>query len=173
MHVSDSPEKRYLVAADTGGTFTDVAVYDTHSRRVSYGKTLTQYGDLVDGVLEGLEETQVSLPQTLLFKHGTTHVSSLGASATALCCPEPPSGQGSCHRPGQRALPRGSARARGQPALANANRTASIEKAKTYTKVNFSRRKSSSPCLPRRMLISVMAPATRSGVTNRLTPRPT
>jgi N-methylhydantoinase A len=74
MHVSDSPEKRYLVAADTGGTFTDVAVYDTHSRRVSYGKTLTQYGDLVDGVLEGLEETQVSLPQTLLFKHGTTHV---------------------------------------------------------------------------------------------------
>jgi N-methylhydantoinase A len=48
---SDSPEKRYLVAADTGGTFTDVAVYDTLSRSVSYGKTLTQYGDLVDGVL--------------------------------------------------------------------------------------------------------------------------
>lgn len=71
---SDSPEKRYLVAADTGGTFTDVAVYDTLSRSVSYGKTLTQYGDLVDGVLEGLSETGVSLPQTLLFKHGTTHV---------------------------------------------------------------------------------------------------
>ena len=71
---SDSPEKRYLVAADTGGTFTDVAVYDTRSRSVSYGKTLTQYADLVDGVLEGLSETGVSLPQTLLFKHGTTHV---------------------------------------------------------------------------------------------------
>ena len=64
----------YLVAADTGGTFTDVAVYDTVERRVRYGKTLTQYGDLVEGVLDGLQETGVSLPGTLLFKHGTTHV---------------------------------------------------------------------------------------------------
>lgn len=65
---------RYLVAADTGGTFTDVAVYDANSRTVSYGKTLTQYGNLVEGVLEGLKDIDFTLDETLLFKHGTTHV---------------------------------------------------------------------------------------------------
>ena len=38
---------RYLVAADTGGTFTDIAVYDAEQRRVLYGKSLTRYDDLV------------------------------------------------------------------------------------------------------------------------------
>ncbi len=66
--------ERYLVAADTGGTFTDVAVYDKASGTTSYGKTLTRYGELVEGVLDGLEGTGVSLKETALFKHGTTHV---------------------------------------------------------------------------------------------------
>ncbi|NBX58733.1 MAG: hypothetical protein EBT64_09685, partial [Gammaproteobacteria bacterium] len=34
---------RYLVAADTGGTFTDIAVYDAREKRVLYGKSLTRY----------------------------------------------------------------------------------------------------------------------------------
>jgi N-methylhydantoinase A len=45
---------RYLIATDTGGTFTDVAVYDREAQKVTYGKTLTNYGDLIDGVLDGL-----------------------------------------------------------------------------------------------------------------------
>jgi N-methylhydantoinase A len=65
---------RYMVAADTGGTFTDVAVYDTEAGQVRYGKTLTNYGDLVEGALDGLKGTDVQLDQALLFKHGTTHV---------------------------------------------------------------------------------------------------
>lgn len=65
---------RYMIAADTGGTFTDVAVYDADARRVVYGKTLTNYTDLVDGVLDGLQDTGVALENTLLLKHGTTHV---------------------------------------------------------------------------------------------------
>ena len=65
---------RYMAAADTGGTFTDVAVYDTDTRQVSYGKTLTYYADLVEGVLQGLAGTGVKLDRTLLLKHGTTHV---------------------------------------------------------------------------------------------------
>ncbi len=65
---------RYLVAADTGGTFTDVAVYDAQTRRVSYGKTLTRYADLVEGVLDGLGDTGVRLEEARLLKHGTTHV---------------------------------------------------------------------------------------------------
>jgi N-methylhydantoinase A len=65
---------RYMVAADTGGTFTDVAVYDAEAGQVRYGKTLTNYGDLVEGALDGLKGTDVQLDQALLFKHGTTHV---------------------------------------------------------------------------------------------------
>lgn len=65
---------RYMIAADTGGTFTDVAVYDADTRRVVYGKTLSNYTDLVEGVLEGLQGTGVPLERTLLLKHGTTHV---------------------------------------------------------------------------------------------------
>lgn len=65
---------RYMIAADTGGTFTDVAVYDADTQRVVYGKTLTNYTDLVDGVLEGLQDTGVALEKALLLKHGTTHV---------------------------------------------------------------------------------------------------
>lgn len=65
---------RYLVAADTGGTFTDIAVYDALERRVRYGKSLTRYDNLVDGVLDALAETGVGLDQARVLKHGTTHV---------------------------------------------------------------------------------------------------
>lgn len=65
---------RYLVAADTGGTFTDLAVYDTSSGQTTFGKTLTTYADLVKGVIEGLADTGARLDDAALFKHGTTHV---------------------------------------------------------------------------------------------------
>ncbi|MEW6121933.1 MAG: hydantoinase/oxoprolinase family protein [Pseudomonadota bacterium] len=65
---------RYLVAADTGGTFTDLAVYDTTTGRTTFGKTLTTYADLVQGVIEGLKDTGARLDEAALFKHGTTHV---------------------------------------------------------------------------------------------------
>ena len=42
--------------------------------RQGSGKTLTTYGDLVDGVIAGLEDTSAQLDQASLFKHGTTHV---------------------------------------------------------------------------------------------------
>lgn len=65
---------RYMVGADTGGTFTDVAVYDAEKGEVRYGKTLTNYNDLVEGALDGLGATGVALEEAILFKHGTTHV---------------------------------------------------------------------------------------------------
>lgn len=65
---------RYLIAADTGGTFTDLAVYDTQSHATHFGKTLTTYGRLVDGVISGLEQIGVDLPAAELLKHGTTQV---------------------------------------------------------------------------------------------------
>ena len=65
---------RHLIAADTGGTFTDLAVYDAETGAIRFGKTLTTYGDLVEGVIAGLEDTSANVGQASLFKHGTTHV---------------------------------------------------------------------------------------------------
>ena len=65
---------RYLIAADTGGTFTDLAVHDIETRQTTYGKCLTDYSDLVSGVLQGLEDTDAVIAQTQFLKHGTTHV---------------------------------------------------------------------------------------------------
>lgn len=65
---------RYLIAADTGGTFTDLAVFDTITGETRFGKTLTTYGNLVAGVIAGLEDTDVGLDRAAIFKHGTTHV---------------------------------------------------------------------------------------------------
>lgn len=64
----------YLIAADTGGTFTDVVAFDSSSGQISYGKALTNYSNLADGALEGLEHADVNLAEGVLFKHGTTHV---------------------------------------------------------------------------------------------------
>src|ERR1700761_2602478 len=65
---------RYLIATDTGGTFTDLAVYDAETGETHFGKTLTNYTDLVAGVIEGLSDTHADLSQAAFLKHGTTHV---------------------------------------------------------------------------------------------------
>lgn len=67
-------ESTYLIAADTGGTFTDIVAFDSSSGSISYGKALTNYTNLADGALEGLESADVDLANGYLFKHGTTHV---------------------------------------------------------------------------------------------------
>lgn len=64
----------YLIAADTGGTFTDVVAFDSATGRIHYGKALTNYANLADGALEGLRSADVDLSHGQLFKHGTTHV---------------------------------------------------------------------------------------------------
>jgi N-methylhydantoinase A len=42
---------RYLLAADTGGTFTDIVVFDQRTKATQFGKTLSNCRDLVAGVL--------------------------------------------------------------------------------------------------------------------------
>ena len=65
---------KYLLAADTGGTFTDVVVHDSVSGRTEFGKRLTNYENLVASVTEGLQDTRATLDDAQLLKHGTTHV---------------------------------------------------------------------------------------------------
>ena len=64
----------FLISVDTGGTFTDIAVFDSKTKKVLYGKTLTNYSDLVVGALEAIKSTGTDIKKAELLKHGTTHV---------------------------------------------------------------------------------------------------
>ena len=66
------PQAPYRVAADIGGTFTDVAVFDASRSQLILGKTLTTPKRLVDGILTGLGKTQIKLNNAHLFLHGST-----------------------------------------------------------------------------------------------------
>ncbi len=63
-----------LIGTDIGGTFTDVVGYDTERRAILFGKTLTNYRDLVEGVFEGLSQVDIDPRVIHTLKHGTTQV---------------------------------------------------------------------------------------------------
>lgn len=64
----------YILAADTGGTFTDLAAYDSARACVIYTKALTTYDDLVEGVMECLHKAGIELNRAEVVKFGTTLV---------------------------------------------------------------------------------------------------
>lgn len=57
---------RDLIAADTGGTFTDIVVHDRQTNRTEFGKTLTNYADLLSGIVDGLSDTSASLTEAAI-----------------------------------------------------------------------------------------------------------
>jgi len=63
---------RLRVAADIGGTFTDVAAFDAQAGKLLLGKTLTTPSHLVQGILKGLDKADISLDLAHLFLHGST-----------------------------------------------------------------------------------------------------
>jgi N-methylhydantoinase A len=64
----------YILAADTGGTFTDLAAFDRERGRVIYTKSLTTHGDLVDGVMDCIRKAGIDLSRAEVVKFGTTLV---------------------------------------------------------------------------------------------------
>ena len=64
----------YIIAADTGGTFTDLVAFDPESGDLVYTKSLTDYGDLVDGVMATVAKANLQLGRTDVVKFGTTLV---------------------------------------------------------------------------------------------------
>jgi len=60
------------LAADIGGTFTDVAAFDERSGRLLLGKTLSTPARLVDGISHGVEKAGTRFPEASLFLHGST-----------------------------------------------------------------------------------------------------
>src|SRR5207253_1513754 len=60
------------LAADIGGTFTDVAVFDERTGALSFGKTLSTPQRLVDGIDKGVEKAGSEFRSAGLFLHGST-----------------------------------------------------------------------------------------------------
>ncbi|HUQ74995.1 MAG TPA: hydantoinase/oxoprolinase family protein, partial [Burkholderiales bacterium] len=60
------------LAADIGGTFTDVAAFDEASAQLLLGKTLSTPGRLVDGISHGVEKAGTRFADATLFLHGST-----------------------------------------------------------------------------------------------------
>ncbi|MGE0314787.1 MAG: hydantoinase/oxoprolinase family protein [Lautropia sp.] len=67
-----SPSLPLRVAADVGGTFTDVAVFDEAAGAIRLGKTLTTPADLIDGMHHGVAKAGARFADARLLLHGTT-----------------------------------------------------------------------------------------------------
>lgn len=62
----------HRVAADVGGTFTDVVTFDEKTGQSYFGKTLTTPDSLIEGIVTGVKKAGPPIAQTRLFLHGTT-----------------------------------------------------------------------------------------------------
>jgi N-methylhydantoinase A len=60
------------LAADVGGTFTDVAAFDETTGELKLGKTLTTPARLVSGIENGVAKAGAGFAAARLFLHGTT-----------------------------------------------------------------------------------------------------
>src|SRR5262245_19334314 len=60
------------LAADIGGTFTDIAVFDERSGQLTFGKALSTPQHLVDGITAGIAKAGSDYAAARLFLHGST-----------------------------------------------------------------------------------------------------
>src|SRR5438067_12997303 len=65
---------RLRLAADIGGTFTDIAVFDERAGTLTFGKALSTPHHLVDGITSGVEKAGSDYGSAGLFLHGSTVV---------------------------------------------------------------------------------------------------
>src|SRR5262245_17066206 len=63
---------RTRLAADIGGTFTDVAAFDEANGQLLLGKTLSTPRRLVDGISQGVDKAGARFADAGLFLHGST-----------------------------------------------------------------------------------------------------
>jgi N-methylhydantoinase A len=64
--------KQLRLAADIGGTFTDIAVFDEKTGELTFGKALSTPSHLVDGISAGLAKAGSDYRSAGLFLHGST-----------------------------------------------------------------------------------------------------
>jgi N-methylhydantoinase A len=63
---------RLRLAADIGGTFTDIAVFDEKSGKLTFGKALSTPAHLVEGISAGVAKAGSAYRSAGLFLHGST-----------------------------------------------------------------------------------------------------
>src|SRR5438874_730105 len=59
------------LAADIGGTFTDIAVFDDKTGRLTFGKALSTPDRLVNGISNGVGKADSNYASANLFLHGS------------------------------------------------------------------------------------------------------
>jgi N-methylhydantoinase A len=67
-----NPQSRTRLAADIGGTFTDVAAFDPKTGRLLLGKSLSTPTRLVDGISSGVAKAGTAFADASVFLHGST-----------------------------------------------------------------------------------------------------
>ncbi len=71
-HESTTNGATLRLAADIGGTFTDIAVFDDRSGRLTFGKALSTPHHLVEGITAAVAKAGSSYAAAGLFLHGST-----------------------------------------------------------------------------------------------------
>ena len=69
---STSPKTHTRLAADIGGTFTDVAAFDEKTGRMLLGKALSTPRNMVEGINQGVDKAGTTYVEASLFLHGST-----------------------------------------------------------------------------------------------------
>ncbi|WP_026198005.1 hydantoinase/oxoprolinase family protein [Sciscionella marina] len=64
--------RKFRVAVDVGGTFTDVCVFDTENASTAVAKVASTPDDPMRAVMNGVRTAGVDLAEVALFSHGTT-----------------------------------------------------------------------------------------------------
>ena len=80
-----STQATLRIAADVGGTFTDLAVFDEATGRIRLGKTLTTPARLIEGMSTGVTKAGASFSDGQLFLHGTTVAINALRISSAVC----------------------------------------------------------------------------------------
>src|SRR5690242_13663863 len=69
---SDQTNARLRLAADIGGTFTDIAVFDARTGTLQFGKALSTPHHLVEGITAAVDKAGSQYRSAGLFLHGST-----------------------------------------------------------------------------------------------------
>ena len=68
----ETASRRDRIAADVGGTFTDIAVFDEVKGKLKLGKTLTTSQSIIQGIELGVHKAESHFDKAHLFLHGAT-----------------------------------------------------------------------------------------------------
>jgi N-methylhydantoinase A len=69
---NNNPSGKMRLAADIGGTFTDIAAFNTSTGRLHFGKTLSTPDSLIDGIATGTSKADAAFADADIFLHGST-----------------------------------------------------------------------------------------------------